>query len=529
MRKTQEEVKEELRRRRNRYEVRRKARRQRLFGGSIALLVCLAVALLFMQAPSPSPDLIEAGSSRGDRGSVDPASSASSGSMEPSSPPPELSDGDTAVSTTPDPSTDPSDSAETSSSANGADDPDRSPPVPDAPVVSPVGFDLMAGIHAMEVRERKADDQFIRAQMQFAVALLQQTMNRQEEQGANCAVSPLSAQLALAMLANGANGETLKQMEAVLGNGMPISRLNEYLRSYTASLPASEGAKLRLANGIWFPEDGDHPRADFLQANADYYGAEAYQAPRDKLCALINDWVNTNTDGKIEKLFDEVPEDLSMAVANTILFEGKWKKKYTDRSAIERPFTAYSGEQRQVTMLRSTEKIFLQGSDGTVGFLKPYEDERYAFVALLPEEGTDILDYVASLTADRLTKTLKNRRETDVYVLLPKFTFSGDCMLNDALKTMGMPLAFDERTADFARMFNGGGVYLNQFKQKIAIEVSEFGVEAAAVSGGMTAPSTSDYGEETIHLDRPFVYMILDTENNLPLFLGVLTDISDLS
>lgn len=527
MRKTQEEVKEELRRRRNRYENHRRARNQRLLGGSAALMVCLTVVLLFGRVPSPSPDLIENSATESRQEPVstpskdrdesisggEPSLSQASSSNESSS----------SVIEPPVASTDPSEPGDTGTSSSVDNTSNDLDPVPDSPVVYPVGFDLMANIRTMEVRERTTDNKFIRAQMQFAVGLLQQTVQEQGEKGA--LVSPLSAQLALAMIANGANGETLTQMEAVLGNGMSLSRLNEYLHSYTASLPSSEGAKLQLANGIWFPEGDDHPREDFLQANANYYGAAAYQAPDDELCGLINDWVNTHTDGKIDRLFDELPEEFSMALVNTILFDGTWKEKYTDRSISERSFTAYNGEERRITMLDSTENVFLHGDDGTVGFLKPYENERYAFAALLPAEGVDILDYVASLTADRLSGILQNGREAKVRVYLPKFTYSGDYELNDALKAMGMPLAFDQQEADFARMFNGGGVYLALFKQKTVIEISEFGVTAAGVSGGLEAPTTSDPIDEFVGLDRPFVYMIVDTETNLPLFLGVLTDI----
>lgn len=533
MRKTQQEVKEELRRRRDRYVVHRRARRQRLLGGGAALMVCLTVVLLLGRMPSPSPDLIGDGVSQsGKEPASKPSEGESTGTLTEETSQPSLSpdvssdNGDTAVSKPSDASSDPSDanSDEWRPGDNDSEAAGGRTQVPDSPVVYPVGFNLMANIRATDVRKRDADDKFIRSHMQFAVGLLQQTVKEQGEKGA--LVSPLSAQLALAMIANGTHGETLTQMEAVLGGGMSLSRLNEYLRSYTATLPSSEGAKLNLANSIWFPENGDHPREDFLQANANYYGAEAYQAPFGEIYDLINDWVRAHTDGRIDKLVDESAGEFSMALINTILFDGTWKKKYTDRSAWEGIFTAYNGKERQATMLSSTEWILLQDDDGTIGFLKPYEDERYAFAALLPAEGVDILDYVRSLTADRLLRILQDRRKAEVYVHMPKFTFAGDYKLNDALRAMGMSHAFDERKADFARTFNGGGVYLDLFKQKTVIEVSEFGTVAAGVSGGFEAPSTSGPDEDKeVYLDRPFVYMILDTETNLPLFLGVLTDL----
>ena len=80
----------------------------------------------------------------------------------------------------------------------------------------------------------------------FAVRLLQHSA----AEGKNTLVSPLSVMYALAMTANGAKGETLRQMEAVLG--MPVSQLNAYLYSYAKALEGAEG-KLKLANSIWLP------------------------------------------------------------------------------------------------------------------------------------------------------------------------------------------------------------------------------------------------------------------------------------
>ncbi|NLD16357.1 MAG: hypothetical protein GX666_02095 [Tissierellia bacterium] len=56
---------------------------------------------------------------------------------------------------------------------------------------------------------------------------------------------------------------------------------------------------------------------------------------------------------------------------------------------------------------------------------------------------------------------------------------------------------------------------------KTYISVHELGTEAGAVTAViMEATSMPIEEPKEVFLNRPFVYMIIDTENNVPLFLG---------
>lgn len=136
----------------------------------------------------------------------------------------------------------------------------------------------------------------------FGVRLLRESIDEK-----NTLISPLSVLSALAMTASGADGDTLTQMEAVLG--MDIESLNAYIKAYTDALASGEKYKLSLANSIWFTDDTRFTvNDDFLQTNADYYGADIYKAPLDRSTRDdINNWVKDRTDGMIPKIIDEIP------------------------------------------------------------------------------------------------------------------------------------------------------------------------------------------------------------------------------
>ena len=168
--------------------------------------------------------------------------------------------------------------------------------------------DLMDGVTPRNVEKSENLSQSSQDVTDFAIRLFKEA----NENGENTLISPLSVLCALAMTANGAEGETLTQMESVLG--MSVEELNLYLYTYVNSLPEGEKYKLSLANSIWFTDDARfNVSRDFLQANADYYGADVYKAPFNKQTMRdINNWVKNETDGMIPKVLDEIPEECTL-------------------------------------------------------------------------------------------------------------------------------------------------------------------------------------------------------------------------
>lgn len=304
--------------------------------------------------------------------------------------------------------------------------------------------DLMKGITPEKTSGRAADDAFKNGAADFAVRLFQTTW----EEGKNSLISPLSVMLALSMTANGAKGETLAQMEALLGGDIPIGELNEYLHAYVGSLPSSEKAKLTLANSIWFKDSGFTVEEDFLQRNADYYGAAAYKSAFDeKTLRDINNWVKENTDGVIDKIVDQMDPYAAMYLVNTVLFDAEWQNIYRKHEVRDGTFTAIDGAKRTVSMMCSNESLYLDDGKAT-GFLKPYNNG-YSFAALLPNEGVALDDYIASLTGEGFLTTVKNAKEVPVEAAMPKFSYDYGIEMSDALKALGMTVPFDAALADF--------------------------------------------------------------------------------
>ncbi|MBQ2062548.1 MAG: serpin family protein [Oscillospiraceae bacterium] len=380
--------------------------------------------------------------------------------------------------------------------------------------------DLTHGVHANTPAVTGDSALADAAATDFALRLFRAA----ETDGENTLVSPLSVLCALAMTANGAKEETRSQMEAVLG--MKTETLNGYLYTYLQSL--RENDALHLANSIWFTDDDRFTvNGDFLQTNADYYGADLYKTPFDAAaCKAINDWVKEETRGMIPEILDQIPPDAVMYLVNALAFEAKWEEVYMDYQVHEGDFDTADGQKRKADYMGSMEHAWLE-TDMATGFMKYYEGRQYAFAALLPNEGVTVTELLDSLTGAELHELLTHPKDAHVNTAIPKFETDYSAELKDVLSAMGMPVAFDSHKADFSGLgtSTGGNIFISRVLHKTFISVAEQGTKAGAATVVEMSDSALLIEEtRTVTLDRPFVYMLVDVETGTPFFIGTMLD-----
>ena len=386
--------------------------------------------------------------------------------------------------------------------------------------------DLMAGISPGEVEGKDADESFRLSQMDLALKLLRESVKKENEE--NLLISPLSVELALAMTANGAAGETRREMETLLGGDLPLELLNEYLYTYIENLPNGDNSKLHIANSIWYRDEEDRLTVEeaFLQTNGDYYGAEVYKAPFDgQTVKDINNWVSGETNGMIDSLVEEIPEDTIMYLINALAFDAKWADPYKKSEVGERTFYTMDGNEVPVEMMYSTEWQYLESPTAT-GFLKEYKGGSYTFAALLPKNGMDIYEYVYTMEPESLLAMLDEPKSEGGQAGLPKFTFDYEISLKGALEDLGMNEAFSGEKADFSSMAHStnGNIHISDVFHKTHIQIDEEGTKAAAATQVSIVEECAPVSEWSVILDRPFVFMILDRNTNLPVFMGIVLD-----
>ena len=340
----------------------------------------------------------------------------------------------------------------------------------------------------------------------------------------NLMISPPSVYFALAMAANGANGETKTEMMKTLNvENIPIDDLNKGLNYWMDSTTKNRIAKFSIANSIWYKE-GFKANKDFLQANADYYSADIHSLDFSKKSApdTINNWVKNATNNKIDKIVDKISDDLVMYIINAIYFNGDWKYEFSANKTHKATFNAPYGEIETDFMSRRGEMDYLE-FNGATGVILPYLDEQFAFVGLLPKEGDTPRDLINNLTALDLLNLIKNKEETDIELSIPKFESSYEDSLIDELSNMGMKLPFDPDSADFSMMNESHekDLSISEVKHKTYIRVDEKGTEAAAVTSIEVETTSMPIELPQLTFDRPFIYGIVDVTTGIPLFIGI--------
>ncbi len=219
-----------------------------------------------------------------------------------------------------------------------------------------------------------------------------------------------------------------------------------------------------------------------------------------------------------------------MYLVNALAFEGEWNKMYEEYQVQENIFTLENGMEKTVELMYSSEHTYLEDELAT-GFVKYYKEGKYAFVALLPKEDVSVAEYINSLNGAHVQALLANAHSETVRAAIPKFETEYDTELRQVLSDMGMPAAFDVFAADFSRLGSDTrpewNIYISRVLHKTFISVGEQGTKAGAAtvvemeSGSGAGPAEPP---KEVYLNRPFVYMLVDTENNLPFFMGTLME-----
>ena len=382
---------------------------------------------------------------------------------------------------------------------------------------------LMENIIPQKVKAVELKKEFLKSTTDFSVELFKHSYKK----GQNSLISPTSVYLALGMTANGADETTLKELETLLGNGsIGIKDLNSYYNTLTDKLTSVKEGKVSIANSIWYRDSNNlNVNKDFLQTNADYYNASAYKADFNdpRTVEDINNWVKNNTGKQIDKMVDKIDKNTMMYLINAMYFESQWKEPYENFQVREGTFELINGKKKSVDFMGSTEHIYIK-DDKTEGFMKPYKNSKYSFLALLPNKEINIDSYISSLSGESFQKLLSNQSNEPVSVALPKFKTNYEIKLADSLKQMSLKDCFDTEKANFNKMSsNVKKLYISDILHKTSIIVAEEGTKASAATKveiglGCSTPPI----ERKITLNRPFVYAIIDNETKLPIFIGVM-------
>ncbi|HUO06337.1 MAG TPA: serpin family protein [Candidatus Binataceae bacterium] len=351
--------------------------------------------------------------------------------------------------------------------------------------------------------------------------------------GGNAIISPFSVSMALAMTYNGASGETKAAMAKTLGIAQfsddDFNNANRSLIKEFNSLDPT--VQLEIANALWV-QSGYTFNPAFLDLSRD-----AYDAPVESLdfartpgqaVSTINDWTSKKTHGKIPTILDRVDSLTRLVLTNAAYFKGQWKDRFYKEATKVKTFHLSGGESLQTPMMTEFGRFQYAENDAFQEIVLPYLNERFAMYVVLPRKLNGLPDFIRSLDEKHWHDWRNGLKDRAGTIVLPKFESSYGSQFNDALKKMGMAVAFGQN-ADFSQIHSPPELYISDVEHKTYVKVDEEGTEAAATAevmdiGRGIASSFHEPPPFEMIVDHPFFFAIADQYTGVLLFAGVVTN-----
>ena len=334
----------------------------------------------------------------------------------------------------------------------------------------------------------------------------------------NICLSPLSAQFAMAMVANGAEGKTRTEiLDAMQFGNNANANSRKLLDDISEKTVWNEHGDVRIANSIWIKEGFDVSQ-EFIDTNKEYFDALVESVPFNQgTVKRVNDWCNENTNGKIPTILDRFTDSDRILLINALYLKAAWSKPFQEENTTEKTFTTEKGDEIEVPtmMIRNNESYY---SDNMVSMVSKRLQGGYTMLFILPAEGVKCNE-AAEYVAKDFDAFLQKMEVRNVLLSLPKFTTDFGMSLKPILANLGIKRAFGSK-AQFGGI-SDEALFISDVVQKTYINVNEKGTEAAAVTMAIAgALSMRPPKTEVITFDRPFIYAIIKDNGSHIMFAG---------
>ena len=342
--------------------------------------------------------------------------------------------------------------------------------------------------------------------------------------GQDVVVSPLSLQLALALLREGASGIVADEIDAAAGltGSQAVADLRAALAQYEGDVAGidpddpPETPLLHLADSAFLQQD--YPvGTEFLERVAAYHEAEVYEVdfidgdPKPVLDA----WVDDATGGLLTECPAPTTSDTRLVLMNTVTFGATWASRFAPEDTFDEPFTRGDGSSVQVPLMHQTTTIPYAEGDGWVAVELPYS-EGFVMRFALPGAGALTPSDWSGVHGD-----LARASGTQVALTLPTWTTDTTLALTEALGALGLG-SLQEPEGGLDGVFPDA--FVSAVAQGATITVAEKGTVAAAVTAISVDAGTAPMQPIEVRFDRPFEYQVVHESTGLVLFAGRVAD-----
>jgi len=374
----------------------------------------------------------------------------------------------------------------------------------------------------------------------FSKQMLRTLTSKEEYNDENIIVSPFSIHTALSMLFYGSpkNSTTNDELAQLLNLSTDEGSQNQnylfnylYLLKFYNDARRIYNAEVEIANKI-FLQNGFDIKEHFKTLLEAFYLTSTQTtdfAKSEEAADTINEYVEKKTRGLIDEII--TPQDIGiltrLVLVNAIYFKANWKYQFNKRFTSPM-FYNLLGNQGRVQHDRGMKVLaaFRSGDSEKLNsriLELPYDSEDFNMYILIPKNNTleSLNDLTQNYNIDEIEKSLKSSPSGQLLkVYMPAFETTFKTEMKDTLELMGVSTLF--RTPNLGDI-SDEPLYVSDVLHKAQVKINEEGSEAAAATGVIVntrSGGPSFQRQPEFRVDQPFVFIIHDNANKLPLFIG---------
>ena len=286
-----------------------------------------------------------------------------------------------------------------------------------------------------------------------------------------------------------------------------------------------EDAEILLSNAVYankdVPINSEFSETVYNNYNADVQNLD-FSNPSS--ADTINNFCATKTNDMIKEIITpDTLMDKSTIILNALYFNAEWEEKFLQENIQDTDFHNADGSISNVKGMNEFKEQLYYETENAKGFAKYYKGSQFAFIGILPNESIIDENNDFKVVDIDINTLLKSGSFQKTKIMIPKFKIKDTNCLNESLANQGLENIF-EGANNFEKISPVSMVVANVI-QKVVVDVDENGTEAAAVTKIEMYKSARPNKVEpkSVILDRPFVFMVYDINNEEVLFMGKIT------
>lgn len=347
----------------------------------------------------------------------------------------------------------------------------------------------------------------------------------------NIVFSPLSLNMALGMLANGAE-DSVQEILSKFLNSENVDVLNKNYSRLLSNFPYIDPkVSMEIANSVWYPFSNPLEN-QFTQTVSDYYQSQVFFLDYKKadMVSEINRWIKKATHNKIPNLLDaaSLEDKGKLTILNAFYFSAPWSKAFDSKATAPAQFRCANGRSNTVRMMNDNRSDGLYTDyEGTKALTLPFADGKYVITFILPDEDETIEKCVADLDDKSLNLYIRRGSLVNADVKIPPFEVSYSVDSNQVWDRIELSTLFENHNWEKLGIINDMAV--SKILQKSIFKIDENGGEGAsgtAIDFAVTAPmDPADVKPLSFILDRPFMYVVSEKSCSMPILMGVIRNL----